>query len=171
MPLFDVDGEEDDALLYPDKKIDALRRFPLFKPLDYLDLVKILNILKVEHYKEGDRIIREGEESDKLYIVLTGGVEVRKSGKQLAEFSPGFFFGEMGLIDESPRSADVLALESTRLLVVPHADFRNMLNQESRMALKVLWAFCEVLNSRLRLTSQEVADLCVEKPDFPTAMS
>ena len=53
----------------------------------------------------------------------------------------------------------------TRLLAIPHSGFRDMLKKEYRMSLKVLWAFCETFSKRLRMTSQNMADLQAA-PDF-----
>ncbi|MFC2171750.1 Stp1/IreP family PP2C-type Ser/Thr phosphatase [Acidobacteriota bacterium] len=163
-----VEGELDPNALHADKKIEALRRIPLFEPLDYLDLIKLLNILQVKTYPVDDVIIKEGEKSDMLYIVNSGKVKVSKQGKKLAGLLSGHFFGEMGVIDKSTRSADVVALEPTQLLAIPHEAFRELLQNEYRMALKVLWAFCEVLNERLRSTSQDMADLSSGKIDLLT---
>jgi serine/threonine protein phosphatase PrpC len=139
------------------RKIETLRRIPLFKHLSYQELVKVLAIVRTHTYEGNQRIITEGEEGDELFVSLTGRFEVVKSGQQLTELPKGSFFGEMGLIDRAPRSADIIAKEDSRLMVLQRDRFYELLKAEPQLAVKLLWAFCRVLNERLRNTSEELS--------------
>ena len=110
----------------------------MFESLGYLELVKVLNIVSVEGYAAGGKIIREGAESDKLFIVLDGAVAVSRRGQKLADLHPGSFFGEMGLIDDSPRSADVTATRPSKVLALRRDDFHDLLHKELTLSPKIL---------------------------------
>jgi CRP/FNR family cyclic AMP-dependent transcriptional regulator len=77
----------------------------------------------------GTTVMGAGDATDSLYIVLSGRLKVMMSdsdGKEviLAILGPGEFFGEMGLIDDEPRSASVVTLEACELLSISKRDFR-----------------------------------------------
>jgi serine/threonine protein phosphatase PrpC len=157
-----IEEEPESTALTADKKIEALQKLSIFKELDYLEMIKLLNVMFVRDYEAGDPIIREGEASDRLFILLSGRVEVTMKGRKLAHIEPGSFFGEMGLIDKSPRSADVIALEPARVLFIPADSFQSLLNRESQISRKILWSFCEALNKRLRATNHALIELSPE---------
>jgi CRP-like cAMP-binding protein len=72
----------------------------------------------------------------------------------LAVLEPHAFFGEMALIDFSPRAADAIANEPTDLFFIPLKDLRTLIEAHHQIALKVLYALCEVLAQRLRETNE-----------------
>lgn len=137
-------------------KMDAIRRLPLFKELSYREASKVLDICGLKTYPTGARIIREGDVGDQLYIVLTGRALVMKNGAKLAELVPGAAFGETGLVERAPRVADVFAAEPTKVLMIRQAGFFWLLRSEPLIAVKLLWALCQILNYRLRLSSANV---------------
>lgn len=138
-------------------KLDALKAIPLFSHLSYKELNAVLGIAEVATYKPGRRIITEGDADTSLYVSVTGEVEVIKQGQSIATLPAGSSFGEMALIDREPRSADVVAKELTRVLVIPRNDFVALLRREPELSVKMLWAFCQVTSARLRETSAELS--------------
>jgi CRP/FNR family cyclic AMP-dependent transcriptional regulator len=100
--------KEGDKLLKDVRKIPALADFSD----DYLRL--FLRMSKIRKYKQGEIICQEGQVDNWLYFLLQGEVKVAKRGKELAVFDRrGEMFGEMGLVDGSPRSASILANATT----------------------------------------------------------
>ena len=77
---------------------------------------------------------------------------------EIAELRAGGHFGEMGLIDNAPRSATVRATEPTRVMVIARADLMNLMKRESILAVKLLWSFVQVLSDRLRATNSELSE-------------
>jgi PPM family protein phosphatase len=152
----DSDGEGSAFSQEVNLKIETLRKMPLFKYLTYKELVKIMNITKMVEVNNGTPIIKDGESGEELFIVLNGEVSVHKGEKQLVTLQNGDHFGEMALIDKAPRSADVTAIESTRLLKMTRGDFFEIIRKESQLASKLLWSFVQVLSDRLRKTNQEL---------------
>jgi serine/threonine protein phosphatase PrpC len=136
-------------------KLDVLRQVPMFEHLSFKELIRLLNAADVRFFDEGEQIIREGDEDCSLFVILSGGVRVEKDGKVFAELGSIDVFGEMSLIDNKPRSADVIATKFCRLFVLDRLGMFGLLNSEPRLAMKLLWPMCRILNKRLRHTSEE----------------
>ncbi len=150
-------------------KLDTLKKIPLFRYLTYQELVKVLNITYLETYEAGVDIIKEADSGEELYIILAGKVLVSRQGQDIVELHPGVHFGEMALVDQSPRSATVSAREATRLLVVQRRSFYTLIRKEPVLAVKLLWSFVQVLSRRLRETNEQLsgARSALESRDLP----
>jgi serine/threonine protein phosphatase PrpC/CRP-like cAMP-binding protein len=139
-------------------KLETLQAVPIFRFLNYQELVKVGSLTDVRHFVADEPIFKEGDEGDELFVVLTGGVRVHKNGQTLVELGQGEHFGEMALVDREPRSATVNALQDTRLLVMKRADFFHIIKYDRDMAVKLLWQFLGVITERLRSTSRELGE-------------
>ena len=131
--------------------------------------MKVLNITYLETYETGTQIIKEGDSGEELYIVLAGKVVVSRGTQEIVELHPGVHFGEMALVDQSPRSATVTARDATRLLVVQRRSFYTLIRKEPVLAVKLLWSFVQVLSRRLRETNEALsgARTALESRDLP----
>ena len=140
--------------------IDAafLTQSPLFRNLDETERAQILIIGRRRSCKAGDVLFREGDAGDGLFIVVKGSVRISKQSitgeEALAVLEPPAFFGEMALIDFAARAADAIANEDTELFFLPLQDLRSLIEAQHRIALKILFALCEVLAQRLRETNE-----------------
>lgn len=143
-------------------KLETLKKIPLFRHLTYQELVKVLNITYLETHEIGSVIIREGEEGEELYIVLAGVVTVMKGAQNITDLGAGVHFGEMALIDQSPRSATIAAKEPSRVLVIGRRPFYNLIRKEPVLAVKLLWSFVQVLSRRLRETNEQLSGAKIE---------
>jgi serine/threonine protein phosphatase PrpC len=154
-----IDEEGTGALLHKEinLKIETIRRMPIFKFLNYKELVRILNITHVMDIDRKQTVIREGDEGEDLFIVLKGSVRVHKGDTDIVTLGAGDHFGEMALIDKAPRSASVSAVDLARLLRIGRSDFFNIIRNEPRLATKLLWSFLQVISERLRTTSAELS--------------
>ncbi len=144
------------------KKIEILRRIPMFSAFDYKELVKFLEIGEMHKVKSGEVIIREGEEDAAMYVLLYGRAEVFKGEQLVNRLGPGDYFGEMSLIDKVPRSATVVAVQPMTFLVLERDRFFRILQSDARIATKVFWSFVQKLNRRLRHADDEVYRLTKE---------
>jgi CRP/FNR family cyclic AMP-dependent transcriptional regulator len=97
-------------------------------------------------YKAGDVIFREGEPAQELYIVKSGRVEVRLGNRVLDTLPELSIFGEMALVDHSPRSATVVAATDTTIVPVGEKQFLFLVSRTPHFALNVM----RVLAQRLR---------------------
>jgi CRP-like cAMP-binding protein len=134
-----------------------LTQSPLFRNLDEAERAQILIIGQVQAFRTGQVIFREGDAGDGLFIVVRGSVRISKrsvTGEEaLAVLEPPAYFGEMALIDMAARAADAIANEPTELFFIPLKDLRSLIEVHHQMALKILFALCEVLAQRLRETN------------------
>lgn len=140
------------------RKVNAFRRIPLFRHLDYKQLIRVLSATQVEPYSKGDTILEEGEEGDALYVVLAGKVRLEKGGVPLTVIGPGSHFGELSLIDRSPRSATANVVTDARLLCLRRESLHELVRKEPRIAVKLLWSVAEVFAARLRRTTAALTD-------------
>lgn len=139
-------------------RMEALRKIPLFRHLTYKEQTAVLSIATTRTFPAGREIVIEGQPGEELFIVIRGRVAIEKNGVEIAELRAGGHFGEMGLIDNAPRSATVRATEPTRVMVVSRSDLMNLMKRESILAVKMLWSFVQVLSDRLRATNAELSE-------------
>ena len=135
-----------------------LTQSPLFRNLDEAERAQILIIGQVRTYQRDEVIFREGDAGDGLFIVMKGSVRISKQSatgeEALAVLESPAYFGEMALIDLSPRAADAIANERSELFFIPMKDLRSLIEVHHQMALKILYSLCEVLAQRLRETNE-----------------
>lgn len=107
--------------------------------------------MEEKHFKPGETIYSEGEDSDCAYIISSGTVEVlRKSGEAavpLANLNMGQIFGEIGIIRKMPRSTTTRAAVDTVLLTITKHDFDEAFGDKNPLALTILKTLCERLSS------------------------
>ncbi len=147
------------AVLTPtaaEQRIALLKRIPFFAHLSYPELVKVVGLTELRQASAGQEIIREGEVGNELYVVLSGEVIVLKDQHTIATLRAGAHVGEMGLIDNAPRSATVRAKTDVNLLVMRREEFFTLIRAEPLIAAKLLWSFLQVLSSRLRDTNEQL---------------
>lgn len=111
---------------------------PFFSGLDTKSKKALLAQGKEMLYRAGDTIVTEGTTGVGFYLILDGSAEVRKKGKVLATLSKGKFFGEMSLIDDMPRSADVVAIQPTKCWAITSWSFAALVKVHPDLALSML---------------------------------
>jgi CRP-like cAMP-binding protein len=146
------------------ERIARLAKVPLFAGLSEGALELISRVASEESHALGTKIFQHGDPGDKLYIILEGKVRISREvggmGEEaLAVLGPGEIFGEMSLLDESPRSADARAHERCRLLVMTKEAFDDLLFLHKDLAYEVLWACVRMLSTRLREMNDKLAFL------------
>ena len=99
------------------RKVDVLRRMPLFRHLVYKEILRLLNVTSVKEYAPGEEIIKEGTPGDEMFVLLRGKIRLHKNDAFITHLEPGAHIGEMALVDRRhPRSASATAEERTRVL-------------------------------------------------------
>src|SRR5689334_25434846 len=116
----------------PEKAVELLSKISLFSALQPSYLRRIANLGIEEDYPLNAIIFKEGAQGDKMYLILSGAVRISRQvpgmGEEaLAVLRPGNYFGEMALIDDSPRSADAKAHETTEVFVIRKEDLEDLL--------------------------------------------
>ena len=130
---------------------EILARVPLLARLSGRQRARLVRLSTRRSYRPGAVIVRQGDTSMSFYIVLSGDVRIERvtesrAAVPMAEMGPGGFFGEMGLIDDLPRSATVVAVTPTECALLAKWDFQNTLRDDPEIALALL----PVLNKRIR---------------------
>jgi CRP/FNR family transcriptional regulator, cyclic AMP receptor protein len=97
-------------------------------------------------YAKGDTIFKEGEQADEFFVVVRGKVEIRSGNRSFETVDRNGIFGEMALIDDSPRSATVVALTDVTVAPIQEQQFLFMVEHTPFFALKVM----RVIANRLR---------------------
>jgi CRP-like cAMP-binding protein len=131
-----------------DAKVELLRNVPLFGQASRRELARIASIAAERDYSQGVTLIHEGSRDDGFFILLQGEVDVRRGARLLRTLKRGDFFGEIGLIASSPRTASVTTGTPVQALFVSGKDFKRLLTESPTLALKVL----EALANRLQTT-------------------
>ena len=140
----------------------VLRNVPLFSGLNEAELDKLSKVAGRKRVARGEFVVRAGDSTDSLYILLNGRAKVTnfdEEGREiiLAWLGPGEFFGEMGLIDGSPRSASVVAVEPCELLNISSAAFHRCMQDNFQVAQKLM----QMLVRRLREADRKIESLAL----------
>lgn len=137
---------EEDEMLSALEKIIFLKKNKLFSELK---LTEIIHIAKIAHEIEVPRdkiIINKGDKGTQLFILLNGEVQVYTDDRVLANLGPGSCIGELSIIDEEPRSANVKTLEKTKILSINRNDFLLTLKENPAISINIM----QVITNRLR---------------------
>ncbi len=111
---------------------------PIFSGLDKKHRKELASQGREISYKPGTAIVSQGAMGVGFFLILEGKAEVRNKNKVLATLSKGQFFGEMSLVDDSPRSADVVALEPTKCWAITSWAFASVIKSNPEIALGML---------------------------------
>ncbi len=144
------------------KSSELLANVTIFKGLSPDALARLSACLRPVRYAKDAVIVGQASQGDALYIIESGRVKVvlfGDSGREmiLTMFRPGDFFGEMSLLDGQPRSANVIALEESRVLVLAREDFVRHLEEFPATALNIL----AEMSMRLRRADEIIGNLAL----------
>jgi CRP/FNR family transcriptional regulator, cyclic AMP receptor protein len=140
--------------------IDNIRNVNLFSTLSDNEIEVISKITYTNTYNRGQVVCQEGETGDALYVILKGKAKVclyDENGREyiLDVIGKDGFFGELSLIDELPRSANVITMETCELLVVKRQDFHRVLMENPTITVSIL----KTLSRRLRAADEKIKGL------------
>jgi CRP-like cAMP-binding protein len=94
--------------------------------------------IPLKRFEAGERIFLEHDAGDAMYVVRSGAVDVISFGRVLEQVEEGGVFGEMAIIDDSPRAAAALASQPTEVAVIDKATFLTLVAEEPEFALKIM---------------------------------
>lgn len=131
-----------------------LLEFPIFRDFDADDIEALAPLGQLQEFKAGAQVCREGGPGDAMYVVRSGVLEVSRAmdgrSRHINLLSAGEFFGEMSLVDGSPRSADVTVKEDAVLLRLPAESFQALKRSRPATALKLAEVLLKQLSFRVR---------------------
>jgi CRP-like cAMP-binding protein len=124
--------------LDPDDTARALAKVPLFAGCSDDDIRDIAAIAHLLSFEDGAVIVPEGEEGQGFYLIMSGDVSVVQGGREINRLSAGGFFGEIALLEGTPRTASVIAVGSVVCLGILRSDFKPLLIRQPRIALRII---------------------------------
>lgn len=140
-----------------------LRHLPIFSRVPDEALVTIARIAHHRRVPRGVTLVHAGDLTDSLYVLINGSIKVMNTNEEgreviLAILGPGEFFGEMGMIDGSPRSATIVSTEACEFLTITKEDFRQVLSENFEITLQIM----KSLVHRLREADRKIESLALQ---------
>ncbi|HVT04347.1 MAG TPA: cyclic nucleotide-binding domain-containing protein [Thermoanaerobaculia bacterium] len=154
----DTKREVEAVQVRSEDKVDLFRE----RGLSAAEMKLLATFSSEERFRAGSTIFREGDEGDKLYIVLEGRIRISKfipgvGEEALAVLDRGDFFGEMSLIDDNVRSADAKAHETdATVLSIDRATLNEILGMDPHASLQFLNLLCRMISRRLREINDKI---------------
>ena len=144
------------------REVEALLRVPMFASMPPEQIALLANVTVTRQYPRGMLVLSEGAEADSLYCILSGSVKVTISDEEgeeviLTILKGGEYFGEMAVIDEHPRSANIVTLEPCEMLVVEKREFLKGLAANFELTLQVMRG----LTRRLREADKRIESMAL----------
>jgi CRP/FNR family cyclic AMP-dependent transcriptional regulator len=145
--------------------INRLKDFALFEDIahNHDQIKRVAAILDSRHIKAGEYIMKQGDQGEELYILMSGAVRVCKNTKQDEEYTIvdlkaefNVFFGEIALMDSDVRSASIKVLDDCDVLVMGKDKFIELGNQYPEICLPITRTIGKKICSNLRNANNDV---------------
>ena len=138
-----------------------LRRVPMFADLERRELTELEKILYRREYRTGETIFRQGDPGVGMYVIERGSVAITQEplGRLLAELRGGDFFGEIALLNETPRSARATATAPTVVHGLFQPELIDLVQRAPRLGVKLLLPLAQNLGARLVHADDELQRL------------
>lgn len=141
------------------EKILLLKKIDMFSGLSVSELAAIAGVTREMTYEKNEEVIRQNRAGETVFLIIEGQVSVimergNGNGERIDRMTSGSVFGEMALIDDSPRSATIRTLTACRFLVLHKQEFKETAMEFPRIALQL----CSVLSQRIRHLHSLVQD-------------
>ena len=141
-------------------RVEFLKSVPFFDRLSKRQLKTVSDIMFERTYETNEWIFEEGQPGAAMFLMLDGKVAIEicreASSTRLAVLERGAFFGEMALLDDTPRSANARALERTRTLALYRNDLTSLRRRHARTACQIYRSLATMIADRLRATNELV---------------
>jgi len=138
-----------------------LQNTPLFDGLSRKELSAVESILHRREYDPEEVLFHQGNPGVGMYIIEEGTVDIlyEPTGERLAELTDGDFFGELALLNETPRSATAISRTDSVLYGLFRPDLLGLVEQDSSLGVQILLRMGQVLSERLIHTNEQVQSL------------
>jgi CRP-like cAMP-binding protein len=133
-------------------RADELARVPLFARCSRRQLRRLASEAHVDQIEPGEKLVSLGSPSYQLYVLLAGAASVQRDGNEIGRVTKGDVVGELGLLFDEPRNADVVATSALEVLSLDRAGLQRALDEVPGMA----WALLTTVAERLHRASPEV---------------
>ena len=136
--------------------INIIKSSPLFFELFDEEIDEIIQECNVLSIEAGESIIKEGDEGDEIFLILNGGADVMKGDICLAHLKKGDLFGEMVLLDERTRSADIVSNTYTDVLILSYDVIFGYFQKKPKIFSILILNLCRLLAKRLKGSGEEI---------------
>lgn len=141
-----------------ESRINILKGIPIFNELTNREMKLISKLFYERHYNEGEAVFEIGQPGAAMFIIEQGEVQIvryNKFGEEivLAELGNGEFFGELAMLDNSPRSATAKTSRSSSMMAIFREDLDKFLKDNPEIGVKVLKKLASVIGLRLKSTN------------------
>jgi CRP-like cAMP-binding protein len=152
--------------------MQVLRSIPLFQELNETECRQIAEVIQMNSFAAGETVIRQGESSRNLWVMLEGVCNVvkrlspddpRSESIVLASLEPYHYFGEMSFFHPAPHSADVVAKTDVKVLRISHSDYEDLVAEGVWAAYKLSYNVVQELADRLRRMDDWVSELVLRQ--------
>ncbi|MEI7906173.1 MAG: cyclic nucleotide-binding domain-containing protein [Bacteroidota bacterium] len=146
---------------------EMLSKIPVFEKLEPKELRQVASIVHRRQYVAGEFVFYQGDPGLGMYVVEKGKVGIVVAGddgvqKEVTEMNNGDFFGEIALLDESPRSASVVVKVDSELIGFFRPDLFEIIEKTPKTGLKIVVKLAEMIGERLRNMNNEFSKLGTE---------
>lgn len=144
--------------------VEAIGKIPIFAEFTQQQLEIVAGYMAFFEISEGDVVFLEGEKGDYMCFVVKGRLQVSKKSESgdlqvLAELEQGSSVGEMALLDDFPRSANVIAVDDTKFVILSRDGFEALLEAHPEVGVSMLKGITRVLSMSLRRTSEDLVSV------------
>ena len=139
-----------------------LEIIPMFQKLSADQRERLISYAVLRRFPKNQMVMSMGEQANSIYIILSGRVKIIRDDEGGREvivslLGPGEFFGEMSLLDDSPRSANVVAMEACEMVVFTKADFLLCMKENFEICFYIM----QTLAKRLRAATEKIETLAL----------
>jgi CRP/FNR family cyclic AMP-dependent transcriptional regulator len=132
---------------------------PIFSTFNVDEISLLSKHMSYIYLKKGEHLFVEGDQGNFMGFVVTGILEVLKRSETGDNITKGSSIGEMAIIDKSPRSATVIARQSTTMVTLTEKGFDLLAERHPALGIKVIKKIARLLSLNMRRTSSKLADL------------
>jgi two-component system sensor histidine kinase/response regulator len=155
--------ERDILIMNDEKRVELLENVEIFFGIDNNFLKKIASSLKEVTLNKDETVFCKGDKYSAMYIIVDGEVKIHDEDYIFTYFGKNDFFGEYSLIDSSARSASVTITKKAKLLILEREVFNNLVDENSRFALRILKSLIKrlrnnnILEEKLTQQNKEIS--------------
>lgn len=146
--------------------IFPFHEFDIFSGLDTKELSKVEGILEMEGFKAGEYIVKQGDDASQIYLLAKGSVSIYhrsenpdRRAQRIAAFEPGVCFGDLAVVDGSPRSADVIADTAATCYTLSVKQLNALQEERDPIYPKLIQNILLINVDRLRRCTKEISSL------------
>ncbi|MFC1511566.1 cyclic nucleotide-binding domain-containing protein [Candidatus Latescibacterota bacterium] len=143
--------------------LEFLAKVPVFDTLTRRQKKKIQSLIHIRHFTQGEIVFRQDDPGVGLYIVREGNVSVWRehpdmTKARITDLSTGDFFGEISLLNESPRSATVVAEKQSVLFGFFRSDLLALMDSDPKLGVRLVYQIARIVAERLRLVTDDLSE-------------